>query len=321
MILPNGYAPGKTIVVNGAIMIRVISYDPRYRDDMIYVTLSAKDALGCVPRLNEDLLDVPGRYLQSGGGFFLALDGQDRVAGCIGVLIDGASARLHRLYVKPALKRQGIGSLLLARAERFAVQHGAEEAVVHMGDPRFYWESIPFYEKHGYLETEPRWRKKRWGKVSIQPHTQETFHQFYSNLEQDPLLFAQEKDFKPYIYDEKQVQSRYQQLQSSGDRLGFTIFLEQTVIGQIDLKHIDPRRRTCEMGICLCRDEYKDQGYGTRAEALAVAYAFQALQMESILANCVKRNLRSRHVLESLGFRETHQDQDFVYYQLDKKNT
>ena len=80
-------------------MIRVISYDPRYRDDMIYVTLSAKDALGCVPRLNEDLLDVPGRYIlvdhalsrmERGLAGFLMVEGEPQPEIINGTLTEGS---------------------------------------------------------------------------------------------------------------------------------------------------------------------------------------------------------------------------------------
>lgn len=47
----------------------VISYEERYRDDMIFMVLEAKDALGRVPRLNEDLLDVRKHYLDVGDMF------------------------------------------------------------------------------------------------------------------------------------------------------------------------------------------------------------------------------------------------------------
>ena len=36
--------------------IQIIPYEERYRDDMIFMVLSAKNALGRVPRLNPDLL-------------------------------------------------------------------------------------------------------------------------------------------------------------------------------------------------------------------------------------------------------------------------
>ena len=38
--------------------MKIINFEEKYRDDMIYMVLSAKNALGRVPRLNEDLLDI-----------------------------------------------------------------------------------------------------------------------------------------------------------------------------------------------------------------------------------------------------------------------
>lgn len=62
----------------------IIPYDEKYRDDMIFMVLEAKDALGRIPRLNEDLLDVQKYYLDTGDMFWLAIDEHDRVIGCIG---------------------------------------------------------------------------------------------------------------------------------------------------------------------------------------------------------------------------------------------
>ncbi len=53
--------------------MRIIPYDKTYRDDMIFMVLEAKDALGRIPKLNEDLLDVEENYLRRGNAFFLAL--------------------------------------------------------------------------------------------------------------------------------------------------------------------------------------------------------------------------------------------------------
>lgn len=36
----------------------IIEYDNSYRDDMIFMVLQAKDALGRKPSINSDLLDV-----------------------------------------------------------------------------------------------------------------------------------------------------------------------------------------------------------------------------------------------------------------------
>ena len=142
---------------------RIIPYDDRYRDDMIFVVLSAKDALGRVPRLNADLLDVRSNYLAKGDGFFLALDGEDRVVGCGGFSrIPGADeAFLHRLFVKPALKRRGIGSALLDACEAAIGAAGIRVSRVHLGEPRDQWfESYAFYPKHGYAQDGERYMRK-----------------------------------------------------------------------------------------------------------------------------------------------------------------
>ena len=60
----------------------VIPYEERYRDDMIFMVLEAKDALGRVPRLNEDLLDIRWHSLVAGFLFGLAVVPNDRVIGC-----------------------------------------------------------------------------------------------------------------------------------------------------------------------------------------------------------------------------------------------
>ncbi len=143
--------------------MKIIPYDGQYRDDMIFVVLSAKDALGRVPRLNPDLLDVKGNYLDKGDGFFLALDENNRVIGCIGYSrIPGADAAfLHRLFIKPTLKRRGIGSALLETCESAMRAAGIRVSRVHLGEPREQWfESYAFYPKHGYTEDGYRTMRK-----------------------------------------------------------------------------------------------------------------------------------------------------------------
>ncbi|KFI59482.1 acetyltransferase, GNAT family [Bifidobacterium cuniculi] len=69
--------------------------------------------------------------------------------GC--VMADSGDAVLHRLYVKPQCKRQGIGSDLLLQAEKYARARGCARVLAHLGDPTTYWESRLFYPHHGYV--------------------------------------------------------------------------------------------------------------------------------------------------------------------------
>ena len=133
--------------------MKIIDFEPKYRDDMIFMVLEAKIALGRVPTINEDLLNIRKHYFDLGDPFWVALDENDRVIGCIGYnSIPGTNeVRLHRLYVKASLKRQGIGSQLLQKAESYAKAHGKTAASVHLGGKE-YFESRKFYPKQGYTE-------------------------------------------------------------------------------------------------------------------------------------------------------------------------
>ena len=42
--------------------MKIIPYQDKYRDDLIFMILEAKNALGKVPGLNEDLLDIKKNY-------------------------------------------------------------------------------------------------------------------------------------------------------------------------------------------------------------------------------------------------------------------
>ena len=128
---------------------------------MIFMVLEAKDALGRVPRLNEDLLDVQKNYLDNGDMFWLAIDEHDRVIGCVGYnSIPGTSeVKLHRLYIKAAMKRKGIGTDLLDTVEHYLQAQGKTAAHVHLGGKE-YFESRSFYPKHGYKEYAPSMMKK-----------------------------------------------------------------------------------------------------------------------------------------------------------------
>ena len=49
--------------------MKIINFEEKYRDDMIFMVLSAKNALGRVPKLNEDLLDIKKNYFDKGHPF------------------------------------------------------------------------------------------------------------------------------------------------------------------------------------------------------------------------------------------------------------
>ena len=127
------------------------------------MVLQAKEALGRKPSINEDLLDIQSSYLDRGDLFWMAIDENDKVVGCIGYsrIGDTTEAFLHRFYVKASEKHKGIGTKLLQTAETAMKENGIYVSRVHLGTPKEQWfESYAFYPKNGYREDKPGYMRK-----------------------------------------------------------------------------------------------------------------------------------------------------------------
>ena len=76
------------------------------------------------------------------------------------------------------------------------------------------------------------------------------------------------------------------------------LLIEGQVIGDIYLKQINYVSQTCEMGFHIVYDSYKGKGYGTQAEKILLAYAFNELNTNAVYADTLVKNERSMHVLK-----------------------
>lgn len=142
--------------------MQIIKFEPEYRDDLIFMILEAKNALGRVLGLNEDLLDIQKNYFDIGDMFWIAIDDNNRVIGSVGYssVENSSDVVLHRLFVKHNLKHQGIGTALLNTAEQYLKAIGKKAVIVHLGNKEHFYESWNFYPKHGYVEYEPNYMRK-----------------------------------------------------------------------------------------------------------------------------------------------------------------
>lgn len=141
--------------------------------------------------------------------------------------------------------------------------------------------------------------------------------QYFRKFEMDPDLFADPEKFKPYVYSDENSDARVDRYMQLG-RIYWAIMLDDDPIGELVLKDIDPVQMHCTMGISMRSDDFKNKGYGTTAEILALKYAFNKLGMETVFADALKKNKRSQHVLKKVGFVEMRSDDTFIYYRCDK---
>ena len=66
------------------------------------------------------------------------------------------------------------------------------------------------------------------------------------------------------------------------------------------------------------RESVKAKDYGTKAEQLAIKYAFEEMGMIAVNADIVKKNTRSQHVIEKAGFKFINEDEYFKYYRIQR---
>lgn len=153
--------------------------------------------------------------------------------------------------------------------------------------------------------------------ISLQLMTRELCHQIYKKWENDDSIYMDMGLFKTYIYEEEKV-DKYFDAKQNPSRMLFAIMLGDNAIGELQLKQIDMKTKECTLSIHMQNDAAKGKGYGTRAEQLAIEYAFEKLGMKAVNADTVIKNIRSQHVLEKVGFQFIKEDGDFRFYRIER---
>lgn len=148
-------------------------------------------------------------------------------------------------------------------------------------------------------------------------------HEMYRAFTLDPDIFADmelyEKN-RDLAYDPAKVDALFDRREAEEGSVAFAVMLGGAVIGEVGLRHFSPETKECELSIHMQNDAVKNRGYGTRAEQLAVDYAFDVLGAERVVADSIIKNVRSRHVLEKLGFKYLGEEDGFKLYALERKD-
>lgn len=148
--------------------------------------------------------------------------------------------------------------------------------------------------------------------VSLTHMTDELYDSYFQDYENDPDLYFDKDQCKPYVYSAEGV-AQYIERKKRKHQIPMAICCGGEIIGELIFKDLIPND-SVTIGISLRKAMYKDHGYGTQAEKLALDYAFETLGVKTVFADSILTNTRSQHVLEKAGFVETHRDKMFVYY-------
>lgn len=147
--------------------------------------------------------------------------------------------------------------------------------------------------------------------IRLKPYSLERCHAFYKSYEPDKLMTND-----PFEYSVDFVERYYYKKVLDPQRYFFAIMMDETVVGEIQLKKINVEKSQATLSIVLSNDNVKNKGIGTLAERMILTFARDVLKLQTVLADAVKRNTRSIYVLEKLGFEQTHADEEMVYYEL-----
>ena len=147
--------------------------------------------------------------------------------------------------------------------------------------------------------------------------TNELARRYFRQFEMDPALFADIRQFRPYVYSESACDETVERNKRLG-RIYWAVMLDDEPIGELVLKNINQYEKHCTLGICMRSDAFKNKGYGTQAALLALDYAFHTMGLSTVYADSLIGNTRSQHALKKVGFRETGRDDNFIYYECKK---
>mgnify|MGYP002625353855 CR=1 FL=1 len=152
--------------------------------------------------------------------------------------------------------------------------------------------------------------------VTLVPMTADLYHAYAKDYQNDPDLYTDKSKYTPYVYD-KETADRYIQRQIDRKRIFFAIMAGGEPVGELILKNIEPHV-SATLGITMKNAAYKDRGFGTQAERLAIDYVFHTLDIPVLYADAILSNTRSQHVLEKVGFRLIKTEGDFKYYRIER---
>ena len=106
-----------------------------------------------VDEVTAAFLDDPNDGMTPPDGIFIVAFSEATAHGCAGLrLLDDQTGELKRVYVRPSARRNGVGTLLMARIEDYALTRGLRS--LRLNTRLNLHEARAMYGRRGYHDTE-----------------------------------------------------------------------------------------------------------------------------------------------------------------------
>ena len=96
--------------------------------------------------------------------------------------------------------------------------------------------------------------------------------------------------------------------------LSFILKKDNKLIGELTLQNLN-NSNEAELGFRLFEEE-QHKGYAYKAGIALIDYLKNKLKIKKLVAKAYKENISSISLINKLGFKETHKDETFIYFEL-----
>lgn len=151
--------------------------------------------------------------------------------------------------------------------------------------------------------------------LTLAPMTRALCRRYFRDFESDPAVCADARTYRPFRYSDEWADAYFDR-QRDRDRVHLAVTERGEPVGEVIFKNLDRASGVCTLSVHLQNDAAKGRGVGTQTERLAPAYAFGELGMDTVRADALLHNTRSRHVMEKVGFRLVREDGAFACYEI-----
>lgn len=112
------------------------------------------------------------------------------------------------------------------------------------------------------------------------------------------MLWQPHKSLQESKESIEKILSRYEE--ENGYTWAIALRADDSIIGRIDLLRFDERESNCSFAYMI-GDEFWGQGYGTEALKAVLQFAFEKMEMQTVVADHMSVNVASGKVMKKAG--------------------